>query len=310
MRAALLDAPDALPRIADVSAPKSQSGLVPVAMRAAALTNLDRAVAEGRHYLSTAEWPHRIGREGVGDHRLERVFVTAASIPSPLGSFADHVLAAPQALLPVPDSIDDVSAAAIGNAGLAAWLALSWRARVLPGETVLVLGATGASGGIAVTAARLLGAGHIVAAGRNPERLAQLARDGADATVCLGDDLAPRLQDAAPLGFDIVIDFLNGTPAEDSMRSMRPGGRLVQVGGSAGRETRVEAQLARRLNLDVLGFAYYHAPPDVQRKAYVDLCEAKVAGKVSLAFKTVPIDDIAEAWTAHRETGQRYVLEF
>lgn len=309
MRAALLDAPNALPRIVHVPSPAQRDGFASVAMHAVALTNLDRAVAEGRHYFSSDEWPHRIGREGVGEHDGQRVFVTAAAIPDPLGSLAERTLAFVPALLPVPEGIGNAPAAAIGNAGLAAWLALSWRGRLQPRESVLVLGATGASGGIAVTAARLLGGGRIVAAGRNAERLAQLAAAGADATVCLGDHFGARLRDANPEGFDVVVDFLNADPAEEAMRIMRSGGRLVQVGSSAGPSTRVDAQLSRRLSLDVLGFAYYHAPPEAQRDAYARLCDATVAGQVKVPFQTMPFDDVAEAWTGHGRTGRRYVLE-
>src|SRR5262249_14664075 len=116
---------------------------------------------------------------------------------------------------PLPDGRHEGPAAAGMNPGLSWWLALAWRARLVPGETVLILGATGAAGQIAVQAARLLGAARIVVAGRNETRLRDL---DADATISLGrspeeirDDFAE--EDARAL-FDVVLDYVWGPPTE------------------------------------------------------------------------------------------------
>ena len=167
MRAVVSDGREP-PRLADLSEPGDEDGLVPVAIRAAPLTNLDVLVARGQHYFSPKDQLAVVGREAVAtDAAGRRWFLNALSMPIPHGAMAERSLARLDHAWPVPDGVPDALAAAIGNPGLAGWLPLSWRARLTPGETVLVLGATGVTGGVAVAAARRLGAGRVVAAGRN-----------------------------------------------------------------------------------------------------------------------------------------------
>src|SRR6185503_20402657 len=99
------------------------------------------------------------------------------------GSMAERTLVPEDTVLEIAEGVPDDVAAALGNTGLAAWLSLSWRAQLEPGETVLVLGATGALGTIAVQVAKVLGAGRVVAADRASERLAGMRDRGADAVV-------------------------------------------------------------------------------------------------------------------------------
>lgn len=202
--------------------------------------------------------------------------------------------------LPVPEPVPDDLAAALGNAGLAAWLPLSWRARMQAGETIVILGATGISGLIAVAAARLLGAGRIVAAGRHAAALQQTLSLGADAIIDLNDphSLAERMLDAAEGGADIVVDYLNGAPAEAALTAMRHGGRMVQIGSPLSPSLRLDAQPARMQSLDVLGFAYYHAPRKQQIEAYGRLCEHALLGDIQIAIRSHPLDKFEEAWRA------------
>jgi NADPH2:quinone reductase len=202
----------------------------------------------------------------------------------------------------VPDGVSDEVAAAIGNAGLAAWLPLSWRAKMRASEKVLVLGATGTSGRIAVAAAQLLGAGRVVAAGRNGQALAQLEAAGADAIVRLdsGDDLTLAYCEAARGKFDVVLDFLNGPPAEAALGAMATGGRMVQIGSGLAPALALHAQTARRSSLDVLGFAYYHAPILEQAAAYSELCSAFLSGRFPLDVRARPLEEFAAAWEAQR----------
>ena len=133
---------------------------------------------------------------------------------SQYGTMAQYSATRPQMTFPVPDGLDDAVAAAAWNPGLSAWLAFGWRCPLEPGQTVLILGATGVTGKLAVQAARHFGAARVVAAGRNQQVLDSLTQLGADATVQLGqpdDALAAALAaQAGEGGYDLVLDYLCG----------------------------------------------------------------------------------------------------
>src|SRR5215470_19075547 len=154
--------------------PQAADGASVVEVRAAALSGLDRNIARRLHYLKMPDGPFVVGREGVARERDgRRIYFNVNAPVGPFGSMAERTLIDPKFSFPVPDGVADDVAAALGNAGLAAWLSMSWRARLQPGESVLILGATGVSGLIAVTAAKQLGAGRVVAAGRNRAAIAR-----------------------------------------------------------------------------------------------------------------------------------------
>jgi NADPH:quinone reductase-like Zn-dependent oxidoreductase len=270
------------------------------------------AVPERRHYLSPDAAAFVAGKEAVAETSSgARFFFNASSILSPFGSMAERALVRRERGLPVPDGVPDALAAALGNAGLAAWLSLSWRARLRPGETVLILGATGASGLIAVSAAKLLGAGRVIAAGRNPQALIRAQRLGADAAVKLDAtaDLLTAIHDAAGAAIDVVIDFLNGQPAETVLPAMAVGGRMVQISSLLAPGIFLRGQTTREASLDVLGFAYYHAPLEEQAAAYELLCRHASAGRIEIDIATQPLDAIEEAWRRQKAgRGPRLVL--
>ncbi len=298
MKAAIVTGTQA-PSYAAFEEPDAKPGTALVKVRAAALTNLDVLVAERRHYFSTDDEMFVVGKEAVAETQTgERLFFNATSMVAPFGSMAERALVRPEMGLPVPDGIPDALAAAIGNAGLAAWLPLSWRARLRQGETVLILGATGTSGLIAVAAAKLLGAGRIVAAGRNPDALAKATALGADAIVSLetADDLSSEMREAANGPVDVVLDYLNGSPAEAALKVMNVGARMIQIGSLLAPGIQLHAQTARRNSLDVLGFAYYHAPIPEQARAYELLCEHALAGTIKIDMAALPLSAFGDAW--------------
>ena len=310
MRAVIVS-PPAPPKLASFPVPESERGHDVIAVRAAALTNLDVANALGHHYLTPQQRPFVVGREAVGiSPDGQRLWFNATSLVSPYGAMAEYTLAKVGCGIPVPADISDTIAAAIGNAGLAAWLPLSWRARLRPGETVMILGATGVTGGIAVSAAKHLGAGCIVAAGRRLEALEQLRDVGADVLVRLDDpDLADAVRRAAPDGVDVVLDYLGGAVAEAALAVMNTHGRMVQIGSMLAPGIHLPAQLARRRSLDILGFAYYHAPLDLQIEAYAALCKLLLAGTIRLATMAYGLDDFGHAWSDVKEgSGTRPVI--
>src|ERR1700754_2076400 len=191
MKAAVLHAYGDAPEYGEFPEPRSDNGHVVVEVEAAGVNTLDLLKAWGTHFSGPPPLPSVIGSDGVG--RLpdgQRVFFDA--VVAPYGSMAERVLVPKDALCEVADGVDSAVAAALGNTGLAAWLALEWRAKLVPGETVLVLGATGAVGSAAVQIARELGAGRVIAAALPDERLARL---GADEVVAFSSEaeLAERL---------------------------------------------------------------------------------------------------------------------
>jgi NADPH:quinone reductase-like Zn-dependent oxidoreductase len=291
--------------------PVAAAGQVVVDVAAAGLNPVDLRKADGTYLTGPPPLPSVAGTEAVGTvvGSGRRVYVSA-SIP-PFGTMAQRTLAVAEALFDVPDALDDGHAVALGIAGLAGWLPLAWRAQLKPGETVLVLGATGAVGRIAVQAAKLLGAGRVVAAGRDPEGLRALAGLGADATVQLdaSDDLAGAFREAAGGDVDLVVDPLWGAPAVAALEALGVGGRLVQLGQSAGAEAAVPSVPVRGKLLDIRGYLNFRVPAEVQREAYRALTEHAAAGRIAVDVEQVPLRDVADAWARQRSgAGRKLVL--
>ncbi len=303
MRAAVIAEIGALPDLRDVPEPERGEGQALVEVSAAPLNPIDLSIAAGRFYGGTPDVPYVPGREGVG-RVLEadevpvgsRVRFDAGGAGG--GALAERAVTAESALLDVPESVDDATAACLGIVGVTAWLALEWRALLQRGETVLVLGATGAVGQVAVQAAKLLGAGRVVAAGRDAEALARTRDLGADETVELGgDDVADRLRAAAGGdGPDVIVDPLWGEPARMASEAAAPRARIVHLGQTASPEATFASSAVRGKLLSFLGFAIGLTPGDRRRDAYARLCEEAAAGGLEIEHETLPLERVAEAW--------------
>jgi NADPH:quinone reductase-like Zn-dependent oxidoreductase len=301
VKAAVLHEYGAAPRSGDFEEPTASTGQVVVDVAAAALHHLDLHKATGTFYTGPPPLPSVVGTDGVG--RLpdgRRVYFDATV--APFGSMGEQSLAPEDALFEVAEDLDDVAAAALGNTGLGAWLALEWRARLQPGETVLVLGATGAVGTVAVQAARLLGAGRVVAANRANERLPRLLERGADAIVELdrADGLPAALKEAAGGDIDVTIDALWGEPAHAAMKAAARYGRHVQVGNLAGVEIGLAAPTVRSVSLDIRGFHVGQPPLEVRRDAYLRLGRHVARGDIVVDLEAIPLEDVATAWERQR----------
>jgi NADPH:quinone reductase-like Zn-dependent oxidoreductase len=201
MNAAVLHDFDQPPRFEQFPEPTAEENEVIVHVQAAALKPVDKQVASGLHYASPGKLPVVCGIDGVG--RLEdgaRVYFGGPR--SPFGAMAQLTAVSRPRCFPLPQGLDDVTAAAVMNPGVSAWLTLAQRAKLVRGETVLVLGATGATGKLAVQIAKLLGAARVVAAGRNEQVLSTLHDFGADATIGIdkpGQDLSMRSPARPPI---------------------------------------------------------------------------------------------------------------
>jgi NADPH:quinone reductase-like Zn-dependent oxidoreductase len=299
------------PRYDQFEDPAPAAGQCLVEVEASAVNPVDLLIATGSFYIKPPSLPCVVGIDGVG--RLDdgrRVYF--ASTVAPFGGAAAWTLAPREALIDVPDGLDAPVAAALGNSGLAAWLSLQWRAALQPGEHVLVLGATGAVGRIAVQAARLLGAGRVVAVGRNAAGLERAVELGADAVIQIRPDAPLRASELRTAGeghLDVIVDLLWGEPAAAALDAAAPGGRLVQVGHSAGQEIRLAAPLVRSRPLEIRGYGNPHASPVQRAAAYQRLGELAISGALVVDVESVPLAEVERAWERQRSgAGHKLVL--
>ncbi|MFC6159723.1 quinone oxidoreductase family protein [Kribbella jiaozuonensis] len=218
MKAAVLHEVGGVPRYEEFPDPVPAEGEVVIEVLAAAVENVDKAVAAGKHYASgkyLGELPMIPVFDGIG--RLpDGTVVGFGNVRSPYGALAEKTVVPEGAYAPIPDGIDPAVATVMASAITA--LTMKTAAGLQPGETVLVQGATGVAGRLAVQVARLLGAGRIVATGRDDTQLAEL---DADAVINTADDeLQQAYADAG--GYDVVLDFLWGRPTEVLLRALTP----------------------------------------------------------------------------------------
>jgi NADPH:quinone reductase-like Zn-dependent oxidoreductase len=304
--AAVLHEYNEAPRYEEVADPSPEAGQVVVEVAAAALHHLDLFKASGNFYLEQP-LPSVVGTDGVGLAGGRRVYFDSIT---PHGSMAERSIAAETEMFDVSDAVDDPTAAAIANSGLAGWLALSWRAGLQPGETVAVLGATGQVGSVAVQAAKLLGAGRVIAVSRAGDRLERMRERGADAVVDVeGDDLTERIREAAGGDVDVTIDSLWGEPAVAAMGAAARFGRHVQVGQLAGPSLDLSAPAIRSKSLDVRGFMGLHPGHEIRAEAYTRLGEHVARGDVVIDFERIALADVASAWERQRTgAGAKLVL--
>jgi NADPH:quinone reductase len=282
----------------------------PVEVLAVALNPLDLAVAAGRFYGGHPELPYVPGAEAVGRSDGARVYMFGEGYGVRRNGFLAERTDFPKAsAAPVPDGMDDELAAAAGVVGVAGWAAVAWRARVAGGDRVVVLGATGAVGEVAVQAARLLGAERVVAAGRDPEKLARAAELGADATVRLDEpEVAERLRETAGGdGPTVVIDPLWGTPAQAAAEAAAPRARIVNLGQSAGPEATLTSAAVRGKQLAIIGHANVAMTADERARAYGEIVEHVAAGRIRIDFETFSLDEVAAAWSAQAAGGKAVV---
>jgi NADPH:quinone reductase-like Zn-dependent oxidoreductase len=302
MRAAVVRQPRATPVLEQFTDPRPGPGVSVGSLVAASLNPVDVAFVNDQFPLRRLQPPCVAGYEAVVQLADgTRWYVTAP--PSPYGTLADLVPVPDADSFPVPAGLDPALAAAIGVAGLAGWLALEYRARLQPGETVLVLGAAGSAGQLAVQSARALGAGLVVGAARGKD-LPQAAALRADAAVDLADEQAieAALAAAAPGGYDVIVDFLWGEVAPRAMNHAKRGGRYIQVGNSAGAESTIGGLVLRNKLLTLIGHSLFATPVEDRRSAYARMAGHATDGKITLDLEQTRLEDISGTWE-HLKSG-------
>jgi NADPH2:quinone reductase len=312
MRAAVIERIGDGPVVKDVEEPRRAGGQTLIEVTAAPINPIDISTAAGHYPGGSPEAPYVAGREAVGrvidsDSLAEgsRVYVSG------LGFLAERAVASNDNVVKLDADVDDALASCFGVAGLAAWLALEWRGDLREGETVLVLGASGAVGAIAVQAAKLLGAGRVVAAARNEKGLERARSLGADATVNLDehDDLAAAFLDACDGQLDLTIDPVWGEPGAAAIKATSFGGRVVQLGQSAGKEATLESGWIRAKLLSILGHTNFAAPAEVREQAYLRMVRHAAARELTVDFEVMPLERVAEAWERQEGSpGRKLVL--
>ncbi|MEV5503278.1 zinc-binding dehydrogenase [Nonomuraea fuscirosea] len=321
MRALQIDECGRPPAVAARPEPVPGPGLELVRVVAAPITPLDLLCATGTSYFGLPALPYVPGVQGVGSAGGRLVwFPTAAGMAPGDGSMAELALARAEDLVELPEGADPFAVAALGLSAVAAYQALTWRGELAAGEQVLVLGGGGAVGQAAIQLARLAGARRVVAAARSAAGLERARQAGADAVVPLPpaasasddvDGLARRFADACDGPVDLVLDPLYGVPAAAAARTLRPGGRLVNLGSAAAETCPLDSATLRSRSLRVLGYTNNELSRERRAAAVAHVAEQSAAGRLAVTHEVVPLDQAARAWhgQASGASGVRVVLD-
>ncbi|MGW5240351.1 zinc-binding dehydrogenase [Monashia sp. NPDC004114] len=310
MRAATITVHGQAPSLADRAEPAGGEGQLLVATTAVPITPLDLLCATGTSYFGPPELPYVPGVQGVGVVRSGPPelagrhiwFATTAGMAPGDGSLSELCAVDPADAVELPDGVDDSVAAALGLSAVAAWEMLEGRARMSPGEQVLVLGAGGAVGLAAIQSARLLGARRVVAAARSEAGRERAAASGADAVAPLPPDadqttMAALLREACDGPVDVVIDPLAGVPGTAALSLLATGGRLVNLGSSAGPSLSVDSATLRSRSASVLGYTNNDLSPDRRAEVMRTVLEHAAAGRLTARFQAVPLSEVSTGWS-------------
>lgn len=317
MRAALIEQVGGTPKISQFPEPLDEGeSEVVVTVELAGLNPADIALSEGRFGPPDPTTPYVAGMEGVGRLEPDGPLFYFGGATAPFGSFAPLALVKRERLIQLPQGTDSSQALVFGVAGQAGWLSVSWRSGLTAGERVIVLGASGTVGQIAIHAARAGGASRIVGVVRSESGATRAQAAGADATVLLDqageadEGLTERLLEAAEGPAAVVIDMLWGQPALAALAALGTGGRLVQVGTSSGqREIEIAAGILGGRGREIRGYSNGIVPDQVRRAAFIEMCERSAAGELTIEVEEVPLDDVAEAWQRQRRgPGRKLVI--
>jgi NADPH:quinone reductase-like Zn-dependent oxidoreductase len=313
MKAAIVTGVGKSPIFGEFNEPSPERGMEIITVRASALSQFSRSRSSGTHYSSDGSFPAVAGADGVGlteDGR--RVYFVLPE--APYGALAEKCLVDASHCVEIPEGLDDVTAAAIANPGMSAWAALVERARLQPGETVLINGATGSAGRLAVQLAKYLGAGKVIAIGRDEGELQELRSLGADAIIAFNlGALHPlgaksyenALKEVFVHGVNVVVDYLWGESAKTviiaiakTVEDATPV-RFVHVGGASGEdEIALPGAALRSSAIQLMGSGAKSVPLPKLLAGIKNVFEAAGPAKLQIATKIVPISEIEDAWKA------------
>jgi NADPH:quinone reductase-like Zn-dependent oxidoreductase len=320
MKAAIVTAAGSTPTYGDFDMPIVKEGEDIISVRAAALSNLTKSRASGAHYSSTGIFPAVAGTDGVGltqDGR--RVYF--AMPEAPFGSMAEFCPINSRRCVEIPDSLDDITAAAIANPGMSAWAGLVERAHLVAGETVLVNGATGTAGRIAVQLAKYLGATKVIATGRNMQELEEVKQIGAD--IIIPFSLGPLhpsgareyeevLKQVFSEGIDVVIDYLWGESAKITIVALAKTiednpVRFVHVGSASGDATiELPGAALRSSALTLMGSGIGSVSRRTLAQSISNVFQAVQPAGLKIAARVIPLSEVEGVW--EKATGKPRVV--
>jgi NADPH:quinone reductase-like Zn-dependent oxidoreductase len=282
-------------------------------MRAAGLHPIVKSRASGQHYSSSGKLPSIPGLDGVG--MLSGRLVYCYGSRDGYGTMAQRTISEPERCLPLPEGLDPILAAAIANPGMSAWASMKVRGQVAAGETVLIMGATGVAGQLAIQLARYLGVGKVIAAGRNLDALQGLNVDAVIGLSQPEEAISEALTAQVSGGIDVVVDYLWGRPTELLLsvlaKGFRPEAtrrtRLVEVGESAGRTISLPGAVLRSVDLTLLGSGFGSVPLTGLVESISRLFSLALDGHLKMSVEPRPLSQVEESWTAD-EKGKRLVF--
>lgn len=317
MKAAVLHEVGGIPRYEDFPDPVAGDDEVIIDVKAVAVENVDKAIVAGTHYTSekyTGRLPMIPAFDGIGA-LPDGTLVGFGGIRPPYGALAEKTVVPHNSYRPIPDGIDPAVVTVMASAITA--MSMRTAAGFVPGETVLVQGATGVAGRLAVKVARLLGAGRIVATGRDDDRLREVQAIGADTVIntAVSDEALERAYlDAGGDGYDVILDYLWGRPSEILLRGLVPRSfgfgkptRVVQIGESAGADLTLAASSLRTSGVEIYGAAKGFDPQTID-EVYQQVVTWTRSGELTFDVEKVPLSDIETAWQRTDLHGRRLVV--
>ncbi|MDJ1484420.1 zinc-binding alcohol dehydrogenase family protein [Cytophagaceae bacterium YF14B1] len=291
-----------------------------ISVKAAAIKNLDKAKASGRHYFTEAEKSQAIipGGDGVGlladGTRVYALGVT--------GMLAEKAVVEKNRMIKLPDGIDNATAAALPNAVAGSAMALRFSARMNGGEVILINGATGVTGKLAIQIAKLYGAGKIIVTGRNESALQALQALGADEYLLTTHDETfvkqlKKIHQQTPI--DIVVDYLWGRTAELILETLKGTGafthrtRFVSVGSMTGDTIQLSSQILRSVNLQLSGSGLGSWTKEEMQLLLTEIIpemfQLAADNKLKVDTMSIPLKEIEQVWDTDISSGTRLVVE-
>lgn len=315
MNAAVIESAQSSAEYKPFDDPVPQAGESVVRVLAAGLHPVVKARARGSHYTSEGQYPLIPGIDGVGRLSDGRRVFFAAGNPR-FGTFAELCVARPDAVFPLDDSIPDETAAALGNPAMSSWGALTYRAKFAPGESVLILGATGVAGQLAVQIAKRRGANRVVACGRNPEALEKTKSLGADTTISLAlprEELFAALSREINNGINVVLDYVWGPPAEVTLEAIAKRNnesaplRYVQIGTMAGRTIPLDGAVLRSNAVELVGSGFGSVSLADLLTSIAGFFAEAARAPFEIDVRAFPLSEINSAWD-QPEGDSRFVF--
>jgi len=312
--------PGETPKYGDFAEPVVQNdNQLLITVKAAAVKNLDKGIVSGRHYSSdTNAQPKVAGIDGAGE-LADGTRVYGFGI---IGMIAEKALIDKSRMVKLPANLNYVTAAALPNAVMGAGAAICYRAILKQNEVVLINGATGVTGMVAVQIAKHYGAKKVIVTGRNQESLNKLLHLGADEIISLkqeDEEILKQLKEIhSSTPIDVVIDYLWGHPAELILAALQGTGglthkvRFVTVGGMAGDKIQLSSGTLRSSDIEISGSGLGSLPGDAMQKLFTEMVpemlQLAADGKLKIDTETADLKDVETAWNKELSSGKRLVI--